>query len=169
VARADGALSLEEIAGCPGWPGEDCIERKRVAVLECVEDIPCNPCEAACPAHAIAIGSPITNLPAIDGERCTGCSVCVAICPGLACFVVEKNHSADLAAVAMPYELLPLPEVGDTVRALDRGGRYLCPGEVVQVQRAKRFDKTAVITVTVEKRFVNHARSMEVSDRDQRP
>jgi Fe-S-cluster-containing hydrogenase component 2 len=171
VARADGVLSLEEITGCPGWPGSEYIERKKVAVLECVEDIPCNPCEAACPAHAIAIGSPITNLPAINGDSCTGCNICVAICPGLACFVVEKNYSAELAAVALPYELLPLPEVGEAVRALDRSGNFLCQAEVVRVQKAKRFDKTAVVTVTVDKRFVNDARSIEsieVADHDQR-
>jgi Fe-S-cluster-containing hydrogenase component 2 len=168
MGKADGVLSLEEILGVPGWPGEECIERKRVAVLECIEDIPCNPCEAACPAHAIAIGSPITNLPAIDGDRCTGCNVCVAICPGLACFVVEKNYSPELAAVSLPYELLPLPEAGDTVRALDRGGQYLCAAEVVRVQKARRFDKTNVVTITVAKGFVNEARSIEVPDHDQR-
>lgn len=167
MARADGVLSFEEVAACPGWPGEQWIKRKRVAVLECVEDIPCNPCEAACPSHAIAIGSPITNLPAIDAERCTGCNICVAICPGLACFVVEENHSAELASVAMPYELLPLPEVGETVRALDRSGHYLCGAQVVRVQKVKRFDKTAVVTLTVEKRFVNDARSIEVPSHGQ--
>ena len=167
MARADGVLSFEEVTAAPGWPGEDWIERKKVAVLECVEDIPCNPCEAACPAHAIAIGSPITNLPVISGERCTGCNVCVAICPGLACFVVEKNWSADRAAIALPYELLPLPAVGDAVRALDRSGRPVGPAEVIRVQKAKRFDRTAVVTVAVDKRLVNEVRSIEVPAHDQ--
>jgi len=65
VSRADGALSVEEVKNCPGWPGEDCLESRKVAVLECVEDIPCNPCEVACPAGAITVGSPITNLPSM--------------------------------------------------------------------------------------------------------
>jgi Fe-S-cluster-containing hydrogenase component 2 len=167
VAQADGVLSPKELKSAPGWPGEEHIERKKVAVLECVQDIPCNPCEAACPAQAIAIGSPITNLPAIDGERCTGCAICVAICPGLACFVIEKNYTDELATVALPYELLPLPAVGNSVRALDRSGRELCPAEVLRVQRSKPFDKTAVVTITVPKRFVHEARSIEGSDHDQ--
>jgi len=167
MAVFDGVLSLEELRGSPGWPGEEHIEGKKVAVLECVQDIPCNPCEAACPVQAIAIGSPITNLPAIDGERCTGCTICVAICPGLACFVIEKNHSAELATVALPYEQLPLPTVGNRVRALDRGGRELCPAEVLKLRKTKAFDQTAVVTIAVPKRFVHEVRSIEVSEHDQ--
>ena len=92
MSREDGALELREVKGCPGWPGEECLERKKVAVLECVEDIPCNPCEVSCPTGAIVVGAPITNLPRIDGEKCTGCGLCVAVCPGLAIFLVERNR-----------------------------------------------------------------------------
>jgi Fe-S-cluster-containing hydrogenase component 2 len=161
MSRQDGALGAEEVMGCPGWPGAECLERRKVAVLECVEDIPCNPCEVACPTGAIVVGTPITNLPRIDGEKCTGCSLCVAICPGLAIFVVEKNHAEGLSAVTLPFELLPVPKAGDEVRALDRAGRFLCMAKVIKVHAAKKYDRTRIVTVSVEKRFCNEARGIE--------
>jgi Fe-S-cluster-containing hydrogenase component 2 len=161
MSRADGALSAQEVMNCPGWPGEEWLERKRVAVLECVEDIPCNPCEVACPTGAIAIGTPITNLPRISGDKCTGCNLCVAVCPGLAIFVVQKNFAEGLASVSLPYELLPLPGEGDEVRALDRAGGFLCMARVVKVQKARKFDRTNVVTVSVERRYFNEVRSLE--------
>ena len=48
-------------------------------VIECTQNIPCNPCQDACPKHCIRIGSNITALPSIDPEKkCTGCGGC---CP----------------------------------------------------------------------------------------
>jgi Fe-S-cluster-containing hydrogenase component 2 len=162
MATTDGILLQEEIEKLPGWPGETYIEKKGVAVLECVEDIPCNPCEAICPVHAIGVGKPITNLPSIDGEKCTGCKLCVAVCPGLAIFVINKNFSKDLAAVSLPYELLPLPHEGDIVHALDRKGVVVCSGEVVEVAQRKKYDRTAVVTVTIPKKWVHGVRNIKI-------
>ncbi len=162
MSRADGALTAEEIRGCPGWPGDGCVESRKVAVLECVEDIPCNPCEIVCPVGAITVGSPITNLPAIDGRKCTGCGLCIAACPGLAIFVLDKNYSAEQATVSLPYELLPLPREGQIVNALDRSGARACRATVVKVQKAKKFDRTRVVTIAVEKPYVNEVRGIEV-------
>ena len=162
MSRADGALSADEVKNCPGWPGEDCLESRKAAVLECVEDIPCNPCEVVCPAGAITVGSPITNLPSIDGAKCTGCGLCIAACPGLAIFVVEKNHGSDQAAVSLPYELLPLPHQGQTVRALDRNGSAIGRAKVLRVQKAKKFDHTHVVTIAVDRKYYNEARGIEV-------
>ena len=30
------------------FPPEELLKSKRLAVIECIEDIPCNPCEEAC-------------------------------------------------------------------------------------------------------------------------
>lgn len=161
MSREDGALELREVKGCPGWPGEECLERRKVAVLECVEDIPCNPCEVACPTGAIVVGAPITNLPRIDGDKCTGCGLCVAVCPGLAIFLVERNRADGRATVTLPFELLPLPRAGDAVRAMDRQGRFLCEATVLKVHDAKKYDRTRVVTISVERRFSDEARAIE--------
>jgi Fe-S-cluster-containing hydrogenase component 2 len=162
MSKSDGVLSLDEVKACPGWPGDDIVEQKRVAVLECVEDIPCNPCEVDCPKGAIVVGTPITNLPVIDGSKCDGCNLCIAMCPGLAIFVVEKNYTESLSTVSLPYELLPLPNKGDRVKALDRKGDYVCDAMVLRVLKAKRYDKTAIVTIEVDKKYFNDVRSIKL-------
>ena len=162
MARSDGILTLDEVKGCPGWPGDEIIEKRRVVIAECVEDIPCNPCEIGCKQGAIKVGTPITNLPVVDGRKCDGCGLCIAICPGLAVFVVEKNYTEKLSAISLPYELLPVPRKGDIVRGLDRGGSYVCDAEVIKVMQSKKFDRTVIVTVTVGKVFVNEVRGIRV-------
>jgi Fe-S-cluster-containing hydrogenase component 2 len=122
---SNGLVSLEEIKKCPGWPDQNYIDTRRDAVLECVEDIPCNPCETVCPQGAITVGDPIINLPVIHAEKCTGCNLCIAVCPGLAIVVVEKNYNDQCAALSLPYEFLPIPEQGRTVKTYDRDGNYI--------------------------------------------
>ncbi len=75
----------------PGFPSEQRIKRGSVAIIECFQDIPCNPCEMKCPRNAIKVGIPITNLPELDEEKCSGCGLCVPWCPGLAIFILNYN------------------------------------------------------------------------------
>ena len=65
----DGYPSMDEIKEANGWPDEERFAKGPVAVVECVQQIPCNPCESACPLHAIHIGEPITNTPQVDREK----------------------------------------------------------------------------------------------------
>ena len=84
--RSNGVLSKEELSELPGYPSLDVIAKGPVAVIECAELIPCNPCEAACPSGAIKIGDSINNLPVLDEDKCTGCGICISSCPGLAIY-----------------------------------------------------------------------------------
>ncbi len=144
-----GVLSREELAKLPGMPSEERMRRGPVVVIECGQEIPCNPCEALCRQGAISVGDPITNLPVLDEDKCTGCGLCIAGCPGQAIFVVDMTYSEQEATVAMPYEFLPLPEKGQVVEGLDREGRAICSGRVVKVVNPKAFDRTPVVTVAV--------------------
>ena len=82
----DGFPSMEEIKEANGWPDEERFLKGPVAVVECVQQIPCNPCESACPFHAIHIGEPITNTPKVDKETCIGCGMCSFIsCDKVGC------------------------------------------------------------------------------------
>ncbi len=130
--------------------------------MECVEHIPCNPCASACPRQAITITGGLTELPRVDFEKCNGCTVCIARCPGLAIFVVNYNYSKTEATVTLPYEMLPRPVVGDKVEALDRSGRNVALGRVVRVQDTKAQDRCAVVTVAVPKHLWNKVRSIRV-------
>lgn len=156
----DGFPSRAEIAASPGVPSPSRLASGPVAFIECVQEIPCNPCEAACPRGAITVGLPVTNLPRFDGERCTGCGLCIPKCPGLAIFLIDMTFAPDKALVEFPYEYLPLPSKGDVVGVVDRSGKVIGRGEVVRVLVSKAFDGTAVVGVAVSKELAMDVRSI---------
>lgn len=162
----NGYVSLDELKATPGVPSLDRMQRGPVAVLECVQEIPCNPCEAACPRHAIHVGTPITNRPALDEKKCTGCALCVTQCPGLAIFVVDLSGSGKTARVTLPYEYLPLPKVGDAVDVVDRSGEVVGTGSVLQVVTARASDRTAAVTVEVAREQGMNARGIRMRGGD---
>lgn len=148
----NGYLDMEEVLEIPGYPGEQVLNNKKCVVIECSQNIPCNPCEAACPHHAITVGEPITNLPVVDPEKCVGCGLCVAQCPGQACFLVDQSHE-DYDTVTFPYEYYPLPEKGQEVYGLSRDGVYLVKATVLRAIMTKVNDRTAVVEVKVPKGY----------------
>ncbi len=156
-----GYLEYEELKAVQKLPGKERYKKGPVAVMECVQEIPCNPCEAACKFGAIHIGEPITNLPALDGEACTGCGACVSKCPGLAIFIVNKAYSETSATVAFPYEYFPTPMAGEKKKAVNRKGEVVCEGMVVKVMNPRAFDHTPVVTVEIPKEFADEVRSIQ--------
>lgn len=156
-----GYISREELVACNQIVSDGRYAKGPVAVIECVQEIPCNPCEAACKFGAIAIGEPITTLPLLDEEKCTGCGICVAQCPGLAIFIVNKEYSATEATVGFPYEYTPVPNVGDDCEGVNRKGEVLCKAKVVKVQNPKSYDRTPVVTVAIPKEFADEVRSIK--------
>ena len=143
----NGVLLLNDIR----TPTPERLRKGRVAVIECVQHIPCNPCVDICPQKAIQIPGEITNLPIIDFEKCNGCGLCVANCPGLAIFLVNEARAEATAEVGIPYELVPLPEKGDTVTALDRAGKPVAAATVLRVVHPASYDRTAIVYLAVPK------------------
>ena len=156
----DGYPSMDEIKEANGWPDEERFAKGPVAVVDCIQQIPCNPCESACPLHAIHIGEPITNTPQVDREKCIGCGMCVAACPGLAIFLVDKSYSETEATVSFPFEYDPLPEEGAEIDALSRAGEYVCKGRVIKVMNPKKNDHTPVVTIAIPKEHADTVRTM---------
>lgn len=156
----DGYPSMREIQTANGWPTEERFRKGPVAILECVQQIPCNPCEGACPFGAIHVGSPITNCPTLAEEKCSGCGVCVAQCPGLAIFIVDKTYGQAEAAISFPFEYLPLPQKGDTVQAVNRACEFVCEAKVLKVVESKKQDHTPVVTIAVPREFADSVRSI---------
>lgn len=140
-----GAPSLEEIREAGMLHDKEQARRRPLAFIECIEEIPCNPCEAACPFHAITVGEPIIHLPQLDTEKCTGCAQCIAACPGL-CITV-RQYGDEFSTISFPYEYLPVPEKGDTVDLVDRMGEIVCQGKVLRVLDQKKNHHTKVVTV----------------------
>jgi Fe-S-cluster-containing hydrogenase component 2 len=157
-----GFLTDEELKNSPGIPSEARRRKGPVASIECMEDIPCNPCESSCHVDAIIVGEDITNLPQLDGEKCVACQTCVYICPGQAIVMVDESLPEGKATVMMPYEYRPLPDTGDVVTALNRAGQTLGDAKVVAVRQTKRMDQTATVTIEVPKEWSMQARAIRL-------
>jgi Fe-S-cluster-containing hydrogenase component 2 len=156
----DGILSIERIKGLPGYPDAARFEKGSIVVIECDEDIPCNPCEDICPQKAITVGTPITNLPIIDTDKCNGCIMCITICPGLCIFVVNKNFSDTESLVYLPYEMTPLPEKGMVVNGCNRKGEAVCKARIEKVLKGKKAQKTAIVAVAIPKEYFETVRAI---------
>jgi Fe-S-cluster-containing hydrogenase component 2 len=147
--RSDGVLKEGQIDGVV--PPQERLKRGPVIIIECVENIPCNPCVDACPKDVITIDGDMNGTPVCDFETCDGCGVCVSACPGLAIFVLDMSLPGNDATVSIPYEYRPLPEVGDEVVTLSREGEPVGRGTVKRVLNSKALDRTPIVTVTVPK------------------
>mgnify|MGYP004609149723 CR=1 FL=1 len=128
-------------------------------LIECCQEIPCNPCEQSCPVKAIHIGSPMTNRPQPDLDACIGCGKCVATCPGQACFLINYHASETEAEISIPYEFLPPLKKGDLVIALDKQGQDVCMAEVTKVLSSPAYDHTSVVTLCIPKEHVGVVRA----------
>lgn len=150
-----GHLDSEEVVNYPGV-----IKKAGVhPVIECTQNIPCNPCQDACKFGCISIGSKITSLPIVVKEAdCRNCGMCVASCSGQAIFLIDDDLGDGTATVTMPYEFLPYPEEGTVGKGLDRSGQAVCEATVVSVKTSPAFDKTALLTVKIPKEYVNIVR-----------
>ncbi|MCD6362477.1 MAG: 4Fe-4S binding protein [Synergistetes bacterium] len=142
-------------------PPEEILKSKPVAVIECFQRIPCDPCHTACPTGAILEFEDINDLPKIDWDKCTGCSLCVAKCPGLAIFVIDTTFSEDEALVKLPYEFVPVPEKEEEVECLNREGKIICKGRVKHVFEPFK-DGTKVVSVAVPKNLAMEVRHIRV-------
>lgn len=152
---------IKEIKLSGNIPSEERLKKGPVAIIECVQEIPCNPCEKICPFGAIEIGTPITNLPLLDAEKCHGCGLCIPGCPGQAVFVVDFSKEAEYATVKIPWEFLPVPQKGDIVNAVDRKGKAIGKAVVSNVKYILKYDKTRVVELKVPRNIALDVRSME--------
>jgi Fe-S-cluster-containing hydrogenase component 2 len=156
-----GVPSEEELDRSPGYPSAEALARGPLAVIECVQKIPCDPCETVCPTGAISVGEPITNLPRLDASRCTGCGLCIPACPGQAIFRVDITHSTHEATLSFPYEFLPVPAKRDRVVAVDRAGVPVCEALVLRVAMPPAYDRTAVVTIVIPKEHAMRVRGIQ--------
>lgn len=137
---------------------------KPKAIIECYEDIPCNPCETSCPFNAIRIGENINQIPEIDFDTCTGCALCVPSCPGLA--VVIAQIKGDRAWFKIPYEFLPKPKKGEIWQGLNRHGVTICDALIEGVMESPKNDHTSLVTVSVPESALYDFITIQVKDHE---
>jgi Fe-S-cluster-containing hydrogenase component 2 len=140
-------------------PSRKRFEKGPVAIVECIQEFPCNPCVYACPFKAISMKN-LISPPEVDFDKCTGCALCVRVCPGLAIFIIDKrNAPKGKAWVTIPYEFLPVPKAGNVVRALNRAGEDMGPAKVVRVVPMRKGERTALVTLEVDEELAMEARA----------
>ena len=150
-----GFVTEEEIERYPGVVHKVGVH----PVMECTQNIPCNPCQDACPKGCISIGENITYLPiVVDESKCSGCGMCVASCSGQAIFLVDEDCGDGSATVTVPYEFFPLPEEGSKGFGLSRSGEKICEATVVSVKTVTAYDHTNLLTMRVPKEYAMSAR-----------
>lgn len=145
-------------------PSKERLAKGPVAIIECFQRIPCNPCQTSCKRGAIKEFADINDTPEINVEICNGCAVCVSNCPGLSIVVVDETYSEEEALVKIPYEFLPLPEESSYVTGLDREGKPVCRAKVVKVLNTKAMDRTPVVSLAVPKELSMTVRFMKLDD-----
>lgn len=132
------------------------LKNRYIARINCLQPIPCNPCETSCPFGAIYIGEDITNRPILDINKCKGCGICVAACPGIA-ITMAMITGEEQDFVAIPYEYDPLPLVGDKVVVVDTNGEELGEGLVEKLRRPDKNDPTTLLYVAVDNRITDRS------------
>jgi NADPH-dependent 2,4-dienoyl-CoA reductase/sulfur reductase-like enzyme/ferredoxin len=119
-------------------------------VIRCVQEIPCNPCSAACPEGLIAMDG-IMGLPRYE-KGCLGCGTCVTVCPGLAINLVCEDYddAKELALLVMPFEFgddrIPL---GAEVATVDIDGAPIGKGKIVGVRERPDQNRRRLVLVEV--------------------
>lgn len=145
-------------------PNKRRLAKGAVVIIECFQKIPCDPCAIYCKLGAIEPFEDINDLPQVDFDKCTGCGICISSCPGLAIFVIDENYSEKEALIKLPYEMLPLPQKGEDVYALNRSGEIVGKAKVIKVLKTK--NKTNVISILVPKNMSMKVRSIKVEGKN---
>jgi len=134
-----------------------------VAIVECFQEIPCDPCVKACKRGAVSMPGDVNGLPVVDFDLCNGCGLCISLCPGLAIFVVDKTYSDELALVKLPYEYVPVPEIGQYVTGLDRAGEKKGDFEVIKVISGGKRNMTYTISLAVPQDLAMEVRDIRIN------
>jgi Fe-S-cluster-containing hydrogenase component 2 len=103
----------------------------------------------------------INARPQIDFNLCTGCGICASICPGLAISI--RKLTGNQGELTLPFEFLPRPEEGSFVHVVDREGKRLAKAEVLRVRDRPSQNKTALITLKIDRQYLYDAAAIEVT------
>ncbi len=144
------------------FPESETTLLKPKAIIECYKEIPCNPCETSCPFDAIKIGEDINVRPQIDFDKCTGCGICAYSCPGLAISIRTLKKDSKKAEMKFPYEFSKRPDINQMINIVNRAGKVITQGRVINVIDKPRQNKTALIHVEMDEAYLYDAATVEV-------
>ena len=167
VLLAMGGLKLVPAEAQVRPPGGQDESRLVASCIRCERCVEACPRGALRPAHIedgiVSVRTPTTNFN--DGwcdfcaDENDGVPLCVAACPGQACFLVDPEFAPEEATVDFPFEYLPLPQPGTEVEARDNMGRNVCTGRVIQVRQGA--GGTQVVRIAVPAQYAYEVRGMK--------
>jgi len=121
-------------------------------LIQCAQEIPCNPCTEVCVLQSIKIKeTSMMRRPQFEGD-CLGCARCVAICPGLAITLVDKGYdkTKKTARVVVPWEM---PEgtikIGQKVTTTEMEGETVGKGKVIAMKKSKWQNRRILVSLEV--------------------
>ena len=167
--------TAEILKSKPGEAGDERLPQAETGVrpvLHCIQDIPCNPCVAACPLGLIYIDeNDIRRQPVFVAEQvgkdCAGCEKCVVACPGLAITLTDYRKDAEHPTVTIPYEFLEESiHEGDVVTVLDIAGEVLGAAEVSSVRAVRANDRTVLVRVKAPKEYAARIAGLRIQEKD---
>jgi Pyruvate/2-oxoacid:ferredoxin oxidoreductase delta subunit len=120
------AAKLRNTAGVP----REFPEGKPRAVIECAEKISCSLCVPACPEKAIEITKE-SGL-SLKVESCTGCGICLDVCPSSVPVLLEKQKDGKLPRLTFSVRGSQRAEDGDFVSLVNRRGEGMGSGRAVE-------------------------------------
>lgn len=141
-------------------PSKERLAKGPVAIVECFQEIPCDPCNTACNRGGILPFEDINDLPKTDEEKCNGCGICVGFCPGLAIFILDDTYSDTESLITIPWEFSRLPAEGSQVWGLNREGQQVAMVTVKKVRKSAKKNGAHLLTLIVPKDLAYDIRSI---------
>ncbi|MCM2322158.1 MAG: 4Fe-4S binding protein [Oligoflexia bacterium] len=145
ISAAD-AKRIHEFAGVPRTEHR----ARKLASVECFEEIPCDVCKLICPEAAISIGKVPRPPGILDESRCTGCGACVEACPSAAISLVNEREDRSLSSLVLPWRGAHPWAPGEFAALTNRRGENLGSARVVSLLEAPRSPQGALQLVEVE-------------------
>ena len=145
------------LASKPGHTKTETPPEKRYGiypVFHCTQEIPCDPCAHLCPLSLIHVDeTDIRKLPIYKEvvRTCSGCSNCVAGCPGLAITLVDYRIDVKNPTVSIPSEFeSDRIKKGGLISVNDTQGKFLADLKVEEIIEKKGFQSTRLIKVNAD-------------------
>ncbi|MCM2279649.1 MAG: 4Fe-4S binding protein [Oligoflexia bacterium] len=125
---------------------------RKLASIECFEEIPCDVCKLACPESAIAIGKipRPAGTPILDESRCTGCGICVGACPSAAIPLIHEREERSVSSLTLPWRGARAWKAGEFATLVNRRGESLGSARVVAVVEAVKLPEGKLQLVELE-------------------
>lgn len=134
---------------------------RRYVIIDCSEPIPCDPCAAFCDRKAIT-KKELCSIPEYNEEKCSGCGICVAICPGMAITMIGLKEDGKYE-ITIPGEFGGIEE-GEMTNLHNAKGEICGIGQVKRVWNARLenaltdIKNTRLITIESSEPSSLHAR-----------